>query len=360
MLAANAFAIDVSSLVTNQPNVYDVWQRTVYEFKPSYTNLKKVYRGQCVSVYNFYSKYSLSTAKKAEISFDITIKDPSGKVILNKKGNKGYNNKIRERGDILITETPVILCFSRTDAIGEYKIIMTHKDLVSNLDIKKEVSLRLEDYKYEKLIDSKKEYNVWHDTYYVTPQPEKALSAYEYFAKSTFQLSKTELLENLFFYKSVFDNNPYIYDEIKKRFAISIPKIREYYAMIMAVSDQNTKVFEMSLKPEEEKLFNELKKNGLPPIYEKITTPATVMPTWNLFLATGNYYYIKLLAFALDATADGNNEKNKTIELMADNIFRNNIRVHRHMYSFSKHILQNEKITPKMKTKLLKYISLIK
>ena len=201
---------------------------------------------------------------------------------------------------VLLSDAILKICFENSDSLGSYIIETISHDNVSGTSISKSQIIELVDFKSNDYFHSDDEFQEWVNNYHQNPSPEKAISAYLYYANSKLNEAENGFIPSFTFFLTVFNHNQFLIPILTDSYSKQDLKTKIYIIWLLRYLDYDSSAFLESLKGDEKQVFEKIKNNTIPLQKDKVIRGEHLDVQWATFLATGKFEPIKKIIDTLE------------------------------------------------------------
>lgn len=276
----------------------DAWYKIPPNSGPSMRKTDQVVKNQLFSLFIIFKGYSVDSANKMDITYDVQIFDPQGQPTEDKGlGIVGYHGLAGSSDILLLNQQIMRVLFSDDYPYGTYQIKVTAYDNVSGNTFKTSTAISLLPISFEFRFSNLDEANAWMMHYYQEMSPQKAVAA----VQAIVQTEPGWIVNNvniLSFFSRIFADNPYLLSNIAENFdQFSLPEQKRLLLIDHFVGDNQ--LIRYSQKKTFSDFKQQLKAISYPTLNDEISKPLQLDMLWSEFLATGRYAPIKKIVGAL-------------------------------------------------------------
>ncbi|NOQ71785.1 MAG: hypothetical protein GQ574_07285 [Crocinitomix sp.] len=282
--------------------IHDQWELTKGITAPRFSIVDNVYPNQEFQVIIMIGDYEIVKGK-ISVGINCHIENEEGHTVSQNDFERTLVADLEEYiGFILLPELPQFN-FGKTDAEGEYTIVVTINDANSGKEeiLKSKISLHTSS--PNKFIELEGELEGWRQNYYLDPKPNELIS---YYLQSMDEIGMNDNA-NIQFYVEALNNALFLIEDIdqllikdelpqKKRNAISLLIARSNYRGpdLSGFSKPELEIHHQ-VREEDEGAYNPL-------LEEALTHPTELDILWSMFFANGKYENIEKIISALSYT----------------------------------------------------------
>ncbi|PSM51918.1 hypothetical protein CBLAS_0551 [Campylobacter blaseri] len=320
VFAINGFSIDGLIVATKDYTFMDKWSKIKSNDGPTLVGSDTIFKNQYFYIVVPFSHYDMKDDGMVDISLSIKVVKPNGKEAFSEGIADFYKHKNTPKDMVLIGDAVLKISFEDVDEFGEYKIYAKITDNISGKtkELNSKINL-VELPKYSDfVVKNDKELGKWLSFYYTKLEPEKALSNFIYFTKSSIAKKNRLSLHIAEFFLEIFKNNTFLYPDILEALKNEKGYARNMLLFLISNLDIDENLFINELTKDEKESYLKFKKSPIPNPYEEIMHPMQLDMLWTNFMASGSYKPILKLIQTLDYVEyDGalktyKNKNNKT------------------------------------------------
>lgn len=278
--------------------LHDRWYNTLGETAPKLRTTRQVTRDQVFGLYLFVVGYALDSTGRADVIYDCSIKDTSGKEVYSFKDAIALDMKIDNPKNLMMSKTTPFVTFESEHELGEYTIDFEVRDRVSGETAEASDSLKLVAYKPA---ETPNEFasGDWFTFYYRNPEPEALVNSLISFVTGEMYEKAAAPING--FFVGAFEQNPQLIPYLIKKIPDQKKKYRKRIEKVLGtLSLTGPGIQQMNVA---EKLRKDLSKyKGLDVLKpeEEISDPGQLDYLWGRFFATGYYEPIRRIVSALN------------------------------------------------------------
>lgn len=354
------FAIECDFLPTIDYALYDKWDYSLPETGPAISTKYKIFRKQRFIPVIFLYNFKVNENSFAKVIYDLNIKNSDGKNIYKLENITALDKKIPIHNTFQIASNFLAIDFEPKHKLGKYKVEVQIFDLVGNNLTSKSFFVNLVEYEPTGNFKNINEVEKWMQSYYFTPEPEKALNALIYSLKY-FAMSSEKDRDNSFnvfiaFYRNILNDNKYLIsyllEEYNKQKNI---KVKNYLLFLFSKIDFDDQIFVKKLNSKEKEQYFKYKKESFPnPMIYEVTSGGDLDILWATFFATGKYAPILRLVQTLEFANFKNNPENRkyyTYQVLVWSL-KANYNYYRLVKAYCDYIYKNENLSEIIKSEL--------
>lgn len=298
-LTSTTLAVDPILIITTDKATTDKWFQVPIDAGPRLVTTSKVYPGQDLYFYVAAGGYLRDEAGNLKLQYDVTVSGPDGKKIFERTNLLLHEGKSTNPQIIYMSMEGVAIRFDRSDKLGQYFVSVSVRDLVANTTKSTQGTFALIDYQEQKYFTEDAELNLWINTYYQKPTPEKAIDGYIYYVNSPLlEKHPANFLGLTAFYIKIFNDNKYLVPHFLSRYAEQSNNTKIAMLHIIRFIDVDKTAFLKGLSSTEQAYYE--KVGELPKSYDEIKIPAQLDMLWSTFFASGEIEPIRRLVSVLD------------------------------------------------------------
>lgn len=284
---------------TTDSSYEDRWYKTLGENVPRISGAEKFFKGQKLFVGVAISNYQLDENRVSNVTYDLEITGPNGKIILDKKNNAGINASGLNPSYVQISEVFSTVILKSNDAFGTYRIKIMLNDRInaSTKTLESSVNLvPLPDYKSIEL-STNENFWQWKNNYYKHKEPEKALPYFVFFTTSELPKKRSELLPAISFFRTIMRENTYLFTEFKEAFEDGDDETKYLLALLLyeSTSEESYKKY-----MEEDDFLDQLSQKTIPGSHDPIADAVQIDMLWAEFSANGQQKPLLKIVKVLD------------------------------------------------------------
>lgn len=298
--AATPPPFDFHLVATAADPALDLWFHTPRDSTPLIPAASHVYKLQPIQLIPIFQGFQRNRQGEAEVTYDVTIFDPDGQLILQHQGLTGIEGPVPEDANLFLAARRLTLTFEADDPFGEYRIEVTARDLTRSLHRKRTVHVTLVPFGYATSPESAQEFRQWLPTYYLQPDPARALLACLRYGEFENPVTGQLDFSQIAFFQTIFSRHPFLIDALVASYDSAPDNIRFRVLFMLAYLNYRERTFLQNL-PEPEFAFFESVRLFFPPCpYATIISPQQLDMLWAEFYATGRLAPIRHIISALD------------------------------------------------------------
>lgn len=233
-LAFQSFGFDCMADPSFDRAFYDKWTHAPSGASPILSRRDTVYAGASWGLYVFFQGYTRDDSNKVNVAFSCKIVKPNGTLFYDTTGIKAVSGFIEKDTGVLLSGIVPIFSFSRKDMPGAYKIVVKAEDKIAKTKKSRETTVVLA--KYPSISPSHFDdisLNIWVHSYCIEPDPGRAIAAFSYFIGSTMSNDNEIFWPVFYFFQCVFNDNPFLIDELVGKFPTSSQRLQEYIVFLL-------------------------------------------------------------------------------------------------------------------------------
>jgi len=293
----NFDAIVVPTLMDSK---MDSWFKTPQESAPVINKVSTICRGQFFNIAIFFRNYALDKNNNADITYDFQMYDPSGKPTEDNGNNIAAYKGHVENPNVLLLNEQQFLRVVLTDkyTLGSYKIKAVGHDNISGKSCVVESSVELVLFSLGDKFGSKEKVGAWIMGYHRSPQPQRSINALlESVPTDPAGIQKN--LSTLAFFRRIFEDNPFLWDEALKIFDKFSLEEKKKLLLVYALVPKDKSVLPEKMDESLTSFYNQAESIKIPSTDKAITTADQLDVLWSEFLASGTYVPIQKIVSAL-------------------------------------------------------------
>lgn len=300
--ATQLYAIDARLVKTIDYAFKEKWTKTITESSYTIANYDTVYKNQNLFIAATASNFAVNGGGISKATYSIKITAPNNSVYLVQNNLLIIDKTLRDKTIPRLSEASLKLAFKETDPLGSYKITIIVTDATSG-DVKTvESTIQLSElptYKKYTVTDDS-EFGKWLRYYNDKPSPEKALSNYIYYTKSTPGHDKETFLGVFAIFTEIYKNNTFLGQQVMQIYNEQDDETKPFLLYLLHFSNTGSKSFYKKLSSDEKDALEEIKDVMIPDMYGEITDPLQLDMLWATFLVGGTYEPMLKLIQTLD------------------------------------------------------------
>ena len=276
----------------------DPWYKIPANSGPNLRQAEEVAQNQLISIFVLFSGYAIDSRNDINLTYDVQIFDPQGKPTEDKgQGIVGYQGQAANADVLLLNQQIMRVMFTDDYPFGTYHIKVKAYDNVSGTTFTSTTPINLLPFSVEFHFADVDAANVWMMNYYQELSPQKTIAAlHSMIQPDPDWISKH--LNILSFFSRVFADNPYLLNNIAKRFdSFSLEDQKRFILIDHFVGENQLSTYGQSDTFSD---FSQQVQNiSFPALSDDISHPLQLDMLWSEFLATGRYEPIKKIVSAL-------------------------------------------------------------
>jgi hypothetical protein len=278
----------------------DIWYRTPHESAPFIHTVSSVTQGQPFQLLVFASGYSLDENKRADMSYDMQVYDPSGKPTEDHLADmEVYKGKVGNSSALLLSHQYPKIVFTRKYPLGTYTINVTAHDHIANKTLSISKTVTLEPFTLPKRFESDEAAAKWMMGYHRAQTPSKAIPAI-FRAVHTDKKWLHRNLNILTFFRHILRHNPYLVRRIAEHASdFSQEDMKKILTVAAIMNPREVQPLVKPLKGDLLTYYQHARNIRIPSTDGEITTATQLDILWSEFLATGTYRPIQKIVSAL-------------------------------------------------------------
>lgn len=250
--AANEFT--AKTTMTVDQHYYNKWAQSIGYYIPPITAATKVYKGEAFDIRYMLINMSLTEIKECDVTADIELKGPTGKVFLSKKDTKVLKEMIFNQSLYYVSSSYERVTFGVNDALGKYHLKVTFHDKIGKKDSVSEADIELIASGSDKLTLTDQQLERLLFTYYQTPDSHRIMDMFKVVDK---YLAQDEAFGYIFgpMFRTFLRDNAYLLPDFQAYIKqLPAEKRKKLYPLIKAVSlDYKDLIGKLEITAEEKK-----------------------------------------------------------------------------------------------------------
>lgn len=278
---------------------FDIWNRTLRNTALAIPETRTVYKGQPFNVVLIFQGYGLEEGGRADVVYSMRVLDPEGEEALADDGLIGIQTDGLEPNTMAMSATLITLMFEPSDVFGIYTIETFAHDRISGKRKKRQTQVELVPFGAAQPLNSSGDYRIWLISYYLNPDPARALLAYLQFAELENPVTGQLDFSQIAFFKLLFEQHPFLARALADSYPGADEETKLKVLFMLAMIDYRDADYLDEL-PEPEKAFFESVRLLYPPDgYDDLISPHQLDVLWAEFYATGRYAPVRQIAEGL-------------------------------------------------------------
>lgn len=278
--------------------IHDRWYNTLGETAPQLRKTVSVTRDQVFGLYLFLIEYALDSTGRADVVFDCSIKDASGKEVYGFKDAIALDLKIDNPNNGMMSKTTPFITFESEHDLGMYTVDFEIRDRISGLSAEASDSLELVAYKPAETPEAFASGD-WFTFYYCNPEPEALVNALISFVSGDMYERAPAPING--FFVGAFEQNPQLIPYLIKTVPGQKKKYRKRIEKVLGtLSLTGPGIQQMNVAEKIRKDLSKYKGLDILKPGEKISDAEQLDYLWGRFFATGYYEPIRRIVSALN------------------------------------------------------------
>jgi hypothetical protein len=286
-VALRSFGFDCNIATSYDLAFPDKWAHSPQKVSPYLLRSDTVYAGLPWGIYVFFKGYSRNDSSKVDVFFSYKIVNPKGTVFYDTSGISALSGFIGKDSGMLLSRCIPMVSFSRKDAIGKYKIIVTAEDRITKVKKTKEQIVILWNYPRiaSDLFDNIS-FNIWIHSYCISPDPGRAIAAFSFFIESKLSNDDDTFWPVFYFFQCLFSDNPSLVEKLSLSFPKCSKRLQEYTVFLLRTIQIEKSAIKSDIPDSLWKKFGKAAETGF---YDPFTYAFKIKS--NRFIEFGFYYY---------------------------------------------------------------------
>ena len=296
------YAIDARLVKTVDYTFREKWTKTITESAYPIANYDTIYKNQNLFIATIASNFAVNGGGISKATYSVKITTPNNSVYLAQNNLLVIDKTLRDKTLPRLSEASVKLAFKESDPLGIYTIAITVTDVTSGETKTVESSIQLVElpsYKKQVVTDDS-EFGKWLRFYNDKPAPEKALSNYIYYTKSTPGHDKETFLGVFAIFTEIYKNNAFLGQQAMQAYNEQDDETKPFLLYLLHFSNSGSKSFFKKLSSNDKDALDQIKDVMIPDMYGEIIDPLQLDMLWATFLAGGTYDPMRKLIQTLD------------------------------------------------------------
>lgn len=352
----------------------DMWHRTLRHTALAIPEATSVYKGQPFQVVLVFQGFGLAEGGRAEVTYGLRIYGPDGQELLTDEDLIGVQTDGLEPGVLALSATLVTLLFEPDDPFGRYQIEAMAHDRISGERKKRSAEIDLVPFGQARPLASEESFRNWLISYYLKPDPARALLAYLQYAEIEHPVTGQLDFSQITFFQLLFEQHPFLARALAESYPGSDVATQLKVLFMLAMMDYREADYLDDLSEPEKAFFESIRMIYPPEAYEELSSPQQLDMLWAEFYATGRYAPVaqvvaglELAAFegAPEAFPEGADNEGKARfkafrEVLLQSVrwsLLNNIRQHPLVKGYCHYILQEGNLSPVVSEQLKTILS---
>lgn len=303
LLSASCFPekpfFDATLLPSIGDKELDFWFYTPAGTGPEIPIVEKVYRNQMFMLLMFCRAEAAEFQTRLEISYDIKITAPDGKILIEEKNQPYYKGDVIP-AIILSNESVLEIGFDEAESFGTYTIEAVFHENVSNRSYRTSAEVELVDFTKPQTFNTLDEYSDWMMNYHRRPDPIRCFWGILNHVETSSKWVKDNLM-SMAFYRRIFLDNPFLWEYYAKLYQTVSNEDKQKMLQVAAViSAEEKNVLLKEVTGDMKSFYDEACKIVIPDTTCNITTGTQLDILWAEFFASGTYTPIKRIVSALE------------------------------------------------------------
>lgn len=285
----------------------DFWFYIPHNSGPQVPMVSTVYQSQPFLLMMPARVTPVKDEKNVEITFDIKLIAPDGKVVLTSNDQSHYTGPIPGNQLLLPKNEIAEMAFDNSDPPGKYTIETIFYEKISKRIHKTSVEIELLEFKEPEQFTSAEELGDWVMQYFLHPDPVRSFSAISYMVQTTPEWIEENYMM-LAFFRRVFLDNPFLWEYYLRVYKTSSneDKIKMLTVAAVIPAEKEKRELLTNLSKEMKSFYEEMKKISIPDTQKQITSAVQLDILWAEFFASGTYDPIKKIVETLKLKKQSN------------------------------------------------------
>jgi hypothetical protein len=265
----------------------DKWAHSPLKLSPYLLRSDTVYADLPWGIYVFLKGYSRNDSGKVDVFFSYKIVNPNGTVFHDTSEISAVSGSIGKDSGMLLSRFIPMVSFSRKDAIGKYKIIVTAEDRITKAKKTKELAVILSNYPgiaSDHFDDIS--FNIWIHSYCIEPDPGRAIAAFYFFIESKLSNDDDIFWPVFYFFQCLFSDNPFLVEKLSLNFPKCSKRLQEYTVFLLRTIHIEKSAIKSEIPDSLWKKFDKAAETGF---YDPLTYAFKIKS--NRFIEFGFYYF---------------------------------------------------------------------
>lgn len=290
-------------VTTIDPSLEDRWYHSSGEEGVAISSTDKFVLGQYFAIHTLFTGVRGDEDDCARVRLDVRIRKPDGAVYFAKADLPGLGTPVGDPRSVQLGESGFRVCFDPGDALGTYQLEVIARDLVADTTLTVAQSLEVVRYVEGDDFTDDAGLEAWFNGYFAAPDPRRAIPALRACVRNGWGAEKPRDARG--FLREVFENNHWLFGELRPRFAKLDVHERGAVLWLLARSSLDPTEFLHDLGDDDRATWAALQKSLHDPLVEPIAGRADVNELWGMYLAARRYATIERLCLALAPDSTG-------------------------------------------------------
>lgn len=327
----SVFGFDCVFATSFDKDFPDKWMHSSAKTSLYLSNRDTVYAGIPWRIHVLFEDYSRDYYGNVDVSFSYKIVKPNGALFYDTTGIQAVSGLLanpntaengflvhppgKARGPQVLARTagsgaglllsyciPVVV-FSRKDMPGNYTLIITAKDGITDAKKTKEKTIVFSDYPKTASGDfTDISFNVWIHSYCLDPDPGRAISSFSYFIGSKMSDNDDIFWPVFYFFQCLFGDNPALTQKLAGTIPNSSTRLREYTMFLLRAIRTTKSALEYPIPDSLWKKFDKVAATGYDdPLSDAFTIKSNRLIEF-AFYYYGKYSMVRFLIECLGVT----------------------------------------------------------